>query len=108
MVYQPIVGIPMGTYCAQLIADLFLYCVERDFMSNLLKSKQFDLVHKFNDTSRYLDDVFTFDNSEFAEHISGIYPRELQLNKANTSDKETSFWDLKLVRTPLNNLFRGF
>ena len=65
-------------------------------MSNLQKSKQFELVHKFNDTSRYLDDVFTIDNSEFAEHISGIYPRELQLNKANTSDKETSFWDLNI------------
>ena len=28
--------------------------------------------------------------AEFAEHIPDIYPRELQLNKANTSDKETS------------------
>ena len=32
MVYQQIVGIPMGTNCAPLIADLFLYCYERDFM----------------------------------------------------------------------------
>ena len=43
MVYQQIVGIPMGTNCAPLIADLFLYCYERDFMSNLQKSKRFDL-----------------------------------------------------------------
>ena len=42
----------MGTNCAQLIADLFLYCYERDFMSNLQKSKRFDLIDKFNDTSR--------------------------------------------------------
>ena len=35
MIYQHIVGIPMGTNCASLIADLFLYCYERDFMSNL-------------------------------------------------------------------------
>ena len=40
MVYQQIVGIPMGTNCAPLIADLFLYCYERDFMSNLQKSKR--------------------------------------------------------------------
>ena len=92
MVYQQIVGIPMGTNCAPLIADLFLYCYERDFMSNLQKSKRFDLIDKFNDTSRYLDDIFTIDNPEFAEHIPDIYPRELQLNKANTSDKETSSW----------------
>ena len=79
MVYQQIVGIPMGTNCAPLIADLFLYCYERDFMSNLQKSKRFDLIDKFNDTSRYLDDIFTIDNPEFAEHIPDIYPRELQL-----------------------------
>ena len=96
MVYQQIVGIPMGTNCAPLIADLFLYCYERDFMSNLQKSKRFDLIDKFNDTSRYLDDIFTIDNPEFAEHIPDIYPRELQLNKANTSDKETSFLDLNI------------
>ena len=63
MVYQQIVGIPMGTNCAPLIADLFLYCYERDFMSNLHKSKRFDLIDKFNDTSRYLEDIFTIDNN---------------------------------------------
>ena len=94
MVYQQIVGIPMGTKCAPLIADLFLYCYERDFMSDLQKSKRFDLIDMFNDTSRYLEDIFTIDNPEFEKHISDIYPAELQLNKANTSDKETSFLDL--------------
>ena len=96
MVYQQIVGIPIGTNCAPLIADLFLYCYERDFMSNLQKSKRFDLIDKFNDTSRYLDDIFTIDNPAFAEHIPDIYPRELRLNKANTSDTETSFLDLNI------------
>ena len=65
MVYQQIVGIPMGTNCAPLIADLFLYCYERDFMSDLQKSKRFNLIDKFNDTSRHLDDIFTIDNPEF-------------------------------------------
>ena len=62
MVYQQIVGIPMGTNTAPLIADLFLYCYERDFMSNLHKSKRHDLIDLFNDNSRYLDDIFTIDN----------------------------------------------
>ena len=31
IVYQQIVGISMGTNCAPLIADLFLYCYERGF-----------------------------------------------------------------------------
>ena len=59
MIYQQIVGISMGTNCAPLIANLFLYCYEGDFMSNLPKSKRCDLIDKFNDTSRYLDDIFT-------------------------------------------------
>ena len=93
---KKIVGIPMGTNCAPFIADLFLYSYERDFMSNLQKSKRFDPIEEFNDTSRCIDDIFTIDNPAFAEHIPDIYPRELQLNKANTSDKETSFFDLNI------------
>ena len=94
MVYQQIVGIPMGTICAPLIVDLFLFCYERDFMSNLHKSKRYDLIDMFNDASQYLDDIFTIDNHEFEKHIPDIYPTELQLNK--TSDKETSFLDLNI------------
>ena len=52
-------------------------------MSNLQKSKQYNLIDMFNDTSRYLDDIFTIDNPEFEKHIPDIYPTELQLNKAN-------------------------
>ena len=44
-------------------------------MSNLHKSKQYDLMDMFNDTSRYLDDIFTIDNPEFEKHIPDIYPK---------------------------------
>ena len=57
------------------------------------KAETCDLIDMLNDTSRYLDDIFTIDNPEFEKHISDIYPAELQLNKANTSDKETSLLD---------------
>ena len=68
-------------------------------MSNLHKAKQYDLIDMLNDTSRYLDDIFTIDNPEFEKHIPDIYPTELQLNKAITSDIETSFvdFDIKVV-----------
>ena len=65
-------------------------------MSNLHKSKQYDPIDMFNDISRYLDDIFTIDNPEFEKHIPDIYQTELHLNKANTSDKETSFLDLNI------------
>ena len=33
--YRQVVGIPMRTNCAPLVADLFLFCYERDFMMSL-------------------------------------------------------------------------
>ena len=65
-------------------------------MSNLHKSKQYDLIDWFNDTSRYLDDIFNIDNPEFEKHIPDIHPTELELNKAITSDKDTFFLDLNI------------
>ena len=57
-------------------------------MSNLHKSKQYELIDMFNGTSRYLDDIFTSDNQEFEKHIPDIYPTERKLNKASTSTKK--------------------
>ena len=42
--YRQIVGIPMGTNCAPLVADLFLFCYERDFMKNLSSDNQADVI----------------------------------------------------------------
>ena len=63
-----------------LIADLFLFCYESDFMSKLHKSKQYDVIDMLNATSRYLDDIITIDNPEFEKHIPDIYQTEPQLN----------------------------
>ena len=81
----------MGINCAPLVADLFLFCYERDFMMSLSDDKQADIIDAFNTTSRYLDDNIYFDKM-----VSQIYPVELQLNKANTSDTEGAFLDLLL------------
>ena len=35
-------------------------------------SKRHDLIDMFNDTSRYLDDIFTIDNPEFEKYITYI------------------------------------
>ena len=43
-----------------------------------------------------IDDIFSIDNPEFEKYIPDIYPAELHFNKANTSDKETSFLDLHI------------
>ena len=84
--YRQVVGIPMGTNCAPLVADLFL--VERDFMMSLSGDKQADVIDAFNTTPRYLDDILNIYNVYFDNMVSQIYLSELQLNKANTSDTE--------------------
>ena len=95
-IYRQVIGIPMGTNCAPLVADLFLYCYERDFMLSLKPDSQADVIKAFNDTSRYLDDIFNIDNTYFDQMRSSIYPKELTLNKANNSDISAAFLDLDL------------
>ena len=86
----------MGTYCAPLVADLFLLCYERDFVMSLSDDKQADVIDAFNTTSRYLDDILNINNVYFDNLVGQIYPPELQLNKANTSDTEAAFLNLHL------------
>ena len=70
--YRQIVGIPMGTNCAPLVADLFLYCYERDFMDSLNHDNQADVIEAFNSTSRYLDDLLNIDNPYFEGMVNQI------------------------------------
>ena len=86
----------MGTNCAPLVDDLFLFCYERDFMLSLSEDNQSGVIKAFNSTSRYLDDLLNIDNNFFDSMVISIYPSELQLNKANVSDAEVSFLDLHL------------
>ena len=92
--YRQTVGIPMDTNCAPLVADLFLFCYERDFMKDLSSDNQADVIKAFNSTSRYLADLLNIDNSYFEGMVNQIYPSELQLNKANTSGTDAPFLDL--------------
>ena len=96
MLYRPVVGIPMGTYCAPLVADLFLLCYERDFMMSFSDDKQTAIIDAFNTTSKYLDNISNINNLYFDNMVGQICSSELQLNKANTSDTEAAFLDLHL------------
>ena len=86
----------MGTNCAPLVADLFLFCYEREFMLSLLEDNQSDVIEAFKSTSRYLDDLLNIDNNFFDSMVNRIYPSERQLYKANVSDTDASFLDLHL------------
>ena len=55
----------MGTNCAPLVSDLFLFCYERDFMTSLSGVKQAEIIEAFKSTSRYLDELLNIDNPYF-------------------------------------------
>ena len=58
---------------------------------------QSDVFEAFNSTSRYLDDLLNVDNDFFDSMVNRIYPSELQLNKANVSDNEASFFGFTFI-----------
>ena len=55
--YRQVVGIPMGSYCASLLVDLFLFCLERDFMMSLSGDKKANSIGTFITTYCYWDDI---------------------------------------------------
>ena len=65
-------------------------------MISLSNDKQADVIDGFNTTSRYLDAILNINNVYFDNMVSQIYPSELQLNKASTSDTKATFLDLHL------------
>ena len=60
--YRQIVGIPIGTTCDDLVADLFWLCYERNFTLTLSDNYQTDIIEALYSTSRYLDDLLNIDN----------------------------------------------
>ena len=67
----------MGTNCAPLVADLFLFCYERDIMMFLSDEIQADIIEAFNSTSRYLDFLLNINNPYFERVVTQIYPTNL-------------------------------
>ena len=67
--FQQTIGIPMGTNCALLLADLFLFWYEVEFVQSLLKAGKKHLAQQFNFTYRYIDDVLSLKHTQFAEFL---------------------------------------
>ena len=76
-----------------------LICYERDSIVSLSDNNQTDIIEAFNSTSRYLDDILNIDYPYFEQMVGQIYPTELQLSKASSSDTEAPFLDLNLSIT---------
>jgi len=96
IVFQQIIGIPMGTNCAPLLADLFLYSYEAEFIQQLQKSGAKKQCRSFNLTYRYIDDVLSINNARFDKYLDVIYPSELEIKETSDSPHFVNFLDLHL------------
>ena len=99
------VGIPMGTNCAPLLADLFLYSCENEFLDKLfIKEGKRKLARKFNLSYRYIDDLISFNNKRFKEFSCDIYPKELTISETTESTSVIAYLDLLFTRDKSNNI----
>jgi hypothetical protein len=95
-VFQQTVGIPMGTNCAPLLANLFPFSYEADFIQGLLKKNGKKLARSFNFKFRYLDDVLSLNNSRFGDFVDRIYSIELEIKDTTDTYRSASYLDLHL------------
>ena len=95
-VFQQIVGIPMGTNCAPLLADIFLYSYEAEFIQSLLSTGRKHLASQFSFTYRYIDDVLSINNPNFKDYLHEIYPHELEIKETTESNRSASYLDILL------------
>ena len=79
--FRHMVGTPMLTNCAPLLADLFLYSYENEYLDKLTKEGKRKLARRFNLSYRYVDDLISFNYKRFKEFISDIYPKELTISE---------------------------
>ena len=86
-------GIPMGTNCAPLLDDLFLYSYEADFIQGLLRKNEKKLARSFNFMFRYIDDVLSLHNSRFGYFVDHI---ELEIKDTTDTYRSASYLDLHL------------
>ena len=95
--FRQVIGIPMGTNCAPLLADLFLYSYENEFLDNMIRSGHRRLARSFNLCYRYIDDLIVFNNKKFLDYLKEIYPSQLIVEKANKSDHLADYLDLTFI-----------
>jgi hypothetical protein len=97
VIYQQVVGIPMGTNPGPVLANMYLYgyesaYIDRNFLdvrpeeSEIARMSRLESGRAFHMTFRYIDDTLSFDNSLWVEGTAkplqdgGVYPEWLTFN----------------------------
>ena len=95
--FRQVIGIPMGTNCVPLLADLFPYSYENELLDNMMRSGHRRLARSFNLCYRYTDDLTVFNNKTFLEYLQEIYPFQLTVDKPDKSDHLADYLDLTFI-----------
>jgi hypothetical protein len=95
-IFQQSVGIPMGMNCALLLADLFLYSYEVEFIQKLLREKKKYLAVVFNSTFRYIDGVLSINSNHFHSYVNSIYPNKIETKDTTECSTSASYLDVLL------------
>ena len=85
----------MGTNCAPLLADIFLYSYEAEFI-RLHSAKRKQLASKFNFTNHYIDDMLFINNPYFHNYLGQMYPDDLEIKDTTEGNTSASYLDLLL------------
>ena len=84
-------GIPMGEACSGMLANMYLYTYEYDFMHGHVLAHRWHMVKRFAYTRRYIDDIATFNNRTFAHYryLQGGPQPGIYLGQFLTLNEET-------------------
>ena len=77
-----------STNYSPLLADLFLYSYESEFLDSLVKSGHRRLARSSNLRYRYIDDLIVLNNKKFINYVKDIHPFELNVEKVNRFDDQ--------------------
>ena len=87
---------PFLSFCAPLLADLYLYSYETDFIQGPLKKNEQKLARSFNFMFCYIDDVLSLNNSRLGDFVDHIYPIAVEIKDTRDTDRPASYLDLHL------------
>ena len=77
-----------------LLADIFLYSYEAEFIQSLLSAGKKRLASQFNFTYRYTDDGLSINNPDFDNYLGQMYPPEMEIKDTTESNFSASYLDL--------------
>jgi len=88
----------MGTNCAPLLANLYLYAYESQWMDKVSRAN-IDRARIFHLSFRYIDDLLSLDNPHADDFMGqdGPYPKDLKLNDTSDNKSYVNFLGMSIL-----------